>query len=162
MEQWALCFFCLGMSEEDIIRKLKNVFYSFPVFILFNFWFEEHTAWLMSTVKLNPYASISIYTNVADIVSLFCAHRDFGVQQRYARFCGRIVVLSVLSLLLYPFLWAWTVIGTLWFTNARSCVSSLTFLCPWKHPLHVNDPKSWVVFNACSCQQDRNGVSSFG
>ncbi|OWM65395.1 hypothetical protein CDL15_Pgr008985 [Punica granatum] len=47
---------------------------------------------------------------------------DFGVQQRYARFCGRIVVLSILSLLLYPFLWAWTIIGTLWFTHSRDCL----------------------------------------
>jgi E3 ubiquitin-protein ligase SIS3 len=34
-------------------------------------------------------------------------------------------VLSVLVLLLYPFLWVWTVIGTLWFSTARGCVSSL-------------------------------------
>ncbi|RWR93961.1 E3 ubiquitin-protein ligase SIS3-like protein isoform X2 [Cinnamomum micranthum f. kanehirae] len=47
---------------------------------------------------------------------------DLGWQQRYAPFCGRIVVLSILSLLLYPFLWAWTVIGTLWFTSAKSCL----------------------------------------
>lgn len=47
---------------------------------------------------------------------------DFGWQQRYARFCGRVVVLSILSLLLYPFLWAWTIIGTLWFTKARDCL----------------------------------------
>ncbi|XP_051123309.1 E3 ubiquitin-protein ligase SIS3 [Andrographis paniculata] len=47
---------------------------------------------------------------------------DLGSQQRYARFCGRVVVLSVLVVLLYPFLWAWTVIGTLWFTSARSCL----------------------------------------
>ncbi|KAK2975500.1 hypothetical protein RJ640_005239, partial [Escallonia rubra] len=47
---------------------------------------------------------------------------DFGRQQRYARFCGRIVVLSILSLLLYPFLWAWTITGTLWFTSARNCL----------------------------------------
>ncbi|XP_077253674.1 SUGAR-INSENSITIVE 3 isoform X2 [Tasmannia lanceolata] len=47
---------------------------------------------------------------------------DLGWQQRYTRFCGRIVVLSILSLLLYPFLWAWTVIGTLWFTSAKSCL----------------------------------------
>ncbi|GAB4845653.1 E3 ubiquitin-protein ligase sis3, variant 2 [Ancistrocladus abbreviatus] len=47
---------------------------------------------------------------------------DFGWQQRYARFCGRMVVLSILSLLLYPFLWAWTIIGTLWFTSARNCL----------------------------------------
>ncbi|CAJ1943882.1 unnamed protein product [Sphenostylis stenocarpa] len=48
--------------------------------------------------------------------------RDFGWQQRYARFCGRVVVLSILVLLLYPFLWAWTVIGTLWFSSAKSCL----------------------------------------
>ncbi|XP_054822747.1 E3 ubiquitin-protein ligase SIS3-like isoform X2 [Prosopis cineraria] len=47
---------------------------------------------------------------------------DFGWQQRYARFCGRVVVLSILALLLYPFLWAWTIIGTLWFTSARNCL----------------------------------------
>ncbi|KAG9449987.1 hypothetical protein H6P81_009952 [Aristolochia fimbriata] len=47
---------------------------------------------------------------------------DLGWQQRYARFHGRIVVLSALSLILYPFLWSWTVIGTLWFTSSRSCL----------------------------------------
>ncbi|XP_047316919.1 E3 ubiquitin-protein ligase SIS3-like [Impatiens glandulifera] len=47
---------------------------------------------------------------------------DFGRQQRYARFCGRVVVLSILSLLLYPFLWAWSIIGTLWFTSAKNCL----------------------------------------
>ncbi|KAL0357575.1 UNVERIFIED_CONTAM: E3 ubiquitin-protein ligase SIS3 [Sesamum calycinum] len=47
---------------------------------------------------------------------------DLGWQQRYARFCGRIVVLSILALLLYPLLWAWTVIGTMWFTSARNCL----------------------------------------
>ncbi|XP_004298936.1 PREDICTED: E3 ubiquitin-protein ligase SIS3 [Fragaria vesca subsp. vesca] len=47
---------------------------------------------------------------------------DFGWQQRYARFCGRVVVISILSLLLYPFLWAWTVIGTLWFRSSKDCL----------------------------------------
>ncbi|KAL5544216.1 hypothetical protein UlMin_008000 [Ulmus minor] len=47
---------------------------------------------------------------------------DFGWQQRYARFCGRMVVLSILALLLYPFLWAWTAIGTQWFEKARDCL----------------------------------------
>ncbi|CAA7402308.1 unnamed protein product [Spirodela intermedia] len=47
---------------------------------------------------------------------------DLGWQQRYVRFCGRIAVLSVLVLLLYPFLWVWTVIGTLWFASARRCL----------------------------------------
>ncbi|XP_019249983.1 PREDICTED: E3 ubiquitin-protein ligase SIS3-like isoform X3 [Nicotiana attenuata] len=47
---------------------------------------------------------------------------DLGWQQRYTRFRGRIVVLSLLALFLYPFLWAWTIIGTLWFTSARSCL----------------------------------------
>ncbi|GAB2251635.1 hypothetical protein Droror1_Dr00004482 [Drosera rotundifolia] len=47
---------------------------------------------------------------------------DFGWPQRHARFCGRLVVLSILSFLLYPFLWSWTVVGTLWFTSARNCL----------------------------------------
>ncbi|RXH77616.1 hypothetical protein DVH24_039587 [Malus domestica] len=47
---------------------------------------------------------------------------DLGWQQRYARFCGRVVVLSILSLLLYPFLWTWTVIGTLWFQKSKDCL----------------------------------------
>uniref|UniRef100_A0A368UJG3 RING-type domain-containing protein n=1 Tax=Glycine max TaxID=3847 RepID=A0A368UJG3_SOYBN len=47
---------------------------------------------------------------------------DFGWPQRYARFCGRVVVLSILALLLYPFLWAWTIIGTLWFSNTKICL----------------------------------------
>ncbi|KAH9611761.1 hypothetical protein KSS87_009025 [Heliosperma pusillum] len=47
---------------------------------------------------------------------------DFGRQQRYARFCGRVAVLSILSLFLYPFLCGWTVIGTLWFTKAKDCL----------------------------------------
>ncbi|GFP95439.1 E3 ubiquitin-protein ligase sis3 [Phtheirospermum japonicum] len=47
---------------------------------------------------------------------------DLGWQQRYAPFVGRIVVLSILVLLLYPFLFTWTVIGTLWFTRAKNCL----------------------------------------
>lgn len=47
---------------------------------------------------------------------------DFGRQQRQARFCGRVVVLSILSVFLYPFLWAWTVIGSLWFSSSKDCL----------------------------------------
>ncbi|XP_051133477.1 E3 ubiquitin-protein ligase SIS3-like [Andrographis paniculata] len=47
---------------------------------------------------------------------------DLGSEQRYARFCGRTVVLSIIVFLLYPFLWAWTIIGSLWFTAARDCL----------------------------------------
>lgn len=61
-------------------------------------------------------------------LATFIDFRDFGWQQRYARFCGRVVVLSILSVLLYPFLWVWTVIGTLWFSSAKNCVSF--FLSP--------------------------------
>ncbi|XP_015967724.1 E3 ubiquitin-protein ligase SIS3 [Arachis duranensis] len=48
---------------------------------------------------------------------------DFGWQQRYARFCGRVVVLSILALLLYPFLWVWTIIGSLWFISSKTCLN---------------------------------------
>lgn len=58
----------------------------------------------------------------------FIRHRDFGPQQRHARFCGRLVVLSILCVFLYPFLWAWTVIGSLWFFNSRDCVCILLSL----------------------------------
>lgn len=47
---------------------------------------------------------------------------DLGWQQRCKRYYGRIVVLSILVLLLYPFLLAWTIIGTLWFTRSRNCL----------------------------------------
>ncbi|KAG2327947.1 hypothetical protein Bca52824_010675 [Brassica carinata] len=47
---------------------------------------------------------------------------DYGSQQRNIGFIGRVVVLSVLSLLMYPFLWGWTVIGTIWFSRARTCL----------------------------------------
>lgn len=43
--------------------------------------------------------------------------------QMLIRFNGRVLVLACLALILYPFLWAWTVIGSLWFTSARNCVS---------------------------------------
>ncbi|KAL0385061.1 UNVERIFIED_CONTAM: E3 ubiquitin-protein ligase SIS3 [Sesamum radiatum] len=43
--------------------------------------------------------------------------RDLGWQQRYPRFCGRIVVLSILA----------TVIGTLWFTSGRDCAGEFTY-----------------------------------
>ncbi|CAL0319989.1 unnamed protein product [Lupinus luteus] len=47
---------------------------------------------------------------------------DFGRHQRYSRFCGRVVVLSILALLLYPFLWTWTIIGSLWFSSTKTCL----------------------------------------
>ena len=90
------------------------------------------------------------------------ACRDFGWQQRYARFCGRLVVLSILSLLLYPFLWAWTVIGTLWFRSSMDCVSwcSLFLADSW----YVNKLNNGLMhLFACSClKRDRNGVFLFG
>lgn len=48
--------------------------------------------------------------------------RGLNTRQRLTCFCGRVVILLILSLLLYPFLWVWTVIGTVWFTSARSCL----------------------------------------
>jgi hypothetical protein len=81
-----------------------------------------------------------------------CPSRDFGWQQRYARFCGRVVVLSILGLLLYPFLWAWTIIGTMWFSSAKSCVLLLL-------------TRLWCIMQIIICsylKRDRNGDSSSG
>ncbi|OIT08369.1 PREDICTED: E3 ubiquitin-protein ligase SIS3-like isoform X2 [Nicotiana attenuata] len=101
---------------------------------------------------------------------------DLGWQQRYTRFRGRIVVLSLLALFLYPFLWAWTIIGTLWFTSARSCVSSLArrrskmgfpylvaiqlLWTPW-HSLHIN---WWLTRRQAHSLRAQQGIptSEFG
>ncbi|KAI3802501.1 hypothetical protein L1987_30634 [Smallanthus sonchifolius] len=47
---------------------------------------------------------------------------DYGRQQRDAYFLGRLVVLSILYVVLYPFLWAWSIIGSIWFTSAHTCL----------------------------------------
>ncbi|KAI7731223.1 hypothetical protein M8C21_021572 [Ambrosia artemisiifolia] len=47
---------------------------------------------------------------------------DYGRQQRDAYFIGRLVVLSILYVVLYPFLWAWSITGSIWFTKAHTCL----------------------------------------
>ncbi|XP_076913362.1 E3 ubiquitin-protein ligase SIS3-like [Bidens hawaiensis] len=47
---------------------------------------------------------------------------DYGRQQRDAYFLGRLVVLSILYVVLYPFLWAWSITGSIWFTSAHTCL----------------------------------------
>ena len=89
------------------------------------------------------------------------ASRDFGWQQRYPRFCGRVVVFSILVLLLYPFLWAWTVIGTLWFSSAKNCVCFIPVL-PFSVLLLTS---FWCIMQliTCSCLKWlKNGAFSSG
>nr|XP_043635644.1 E3 ubiquitin-protein ligase SIS3-like isoform X1 [Erigeron canadensis] len=50
---------------------------------------------------------------------------DFGRQQRDGYFIGRVVVLSILYIVLYPFLWAWSITGSIWFTSAHKCFLQL-------------------------------------
>lgn len=92
----------------------------------------------------------------------FTSIRDFGSQQRNIGFCGRVVVLSILSLLLYPFLWAWTVIGTIWFTRARSCVSISFFFND--HVILIIIVAELLYISLCDSylKKAKNGVSSFG
>lgn len=112
------------------VFDLPLSYHSFCYFMFVNviqlFWVSKiclvcllHDQWLTGLCKSIP---VGLFFYISFVV-VNC--RDLGWQQRYARFCGRIVVLSVLVLLLYPFLWVWTVIGTLWFSTARGCVSSL-------------------------------------
>ncbi|EFH42776.1 hypothetical protein ARALYDRAFT_919563 [Arabidopsis lyrata subsp. lyrata] len=66
---------------------------------------------------------------------------DFGRQQRDSSwFCRRAVVMSILALLLYPFMWVWTVVGALLFINARDCL--LDDLQKW-------DFITWLVSSCC-------------
>ena len=73
------------------------------------------------------------------------------------------MVLSILSIFLYPFLCAWTVIGTLWFRDAKDCVSYT--ITPLTSPNYLSTSFDCFVrlVDACSCpKKDRNGASSFG
>ncbi|KAI3504599.1 hypothetical protein L2E82_46502 [Cichorium intybus] len=47
---------------------------------------------------------------------------DFGRQLRGRHLFGRVLVLSILYGILYPFLWAWTVVGAIWFSGAKNCL----------------------------------------
>ncbi|KAL4559707.1 hypothetical protein LXL04_031851 [Taraxacum kok-saghyz] len=47
---------------------------------------------------------------------------DYGRRQRDVCFYGRVVVLSILYVVLYPFLWAWSVTGSIWFSYAHACL----------------------------------------
>ncbi|XP_073390343.1 E3 ubiquitin-protein ligase SIS3 isoform X5 [Physcomitrium patens] len=42
--------------------------------------------------------------------------------ERMLRFKGRLFVLSVLSFVFYPFLWMWTILGSLWFSDTQGCL----------------------------------------
>jgi E3 ubiquitin-protein ligase SIS3 len=47
---------------------------------------------------------------------------ETGQEVTAIRFRARLVVLSLLGFLLYPFLWVWTVIGSMWFTKTQACL----------------------------------------
>lgn len=42
--------------------------------------------------------------------------------ERILRFKGRLFVLSLLTFLFYPFLWVWTILGSMWFSDTQSCL----------------------------------------
>ncbi|XP_071733338.1 E3 ubiquitin-protein ligase SIS3-like [Rutidosis leptorrhynchoides] len=65
---------------------------------------------------------------------------DFGRQQRDAYFIGRVLVLSILYVVLYPFLWAWSIIGSIWFTSAHKCLPERNQ--KWGFVV-------WLVFSYC-------------
>lgn len=114
-----LCQICSMPLEPDVLSV------SFLIYIFFVQFSSRHGYWLCEFFLLLSCSLFASQKLVFNDLELFFppSCRDFGRQQRYARFCGRVVVLSILSLLLYPFLWAWTVIGTLWFKRGRGCVS---------------------------------------
>uniref|UniRef100_A0A1J3IDJ6 E3 ubiquitin-protein ligase SIS3 n=1 Tax=Noccaea caerulescens TaxID=107243 RepID=A0A1J3IDJ6_NOCCA len=74
---------------------------------------------------------------------------DFGRQQRDSRFCGRAVVLSILAVLLYPFLWVWTIIGSIWFTKAKDCLPEDGQ--KWGFLIWLLFSYCGLFFIACSC-----------
>ncbi|XP_024976975.1 E3 ubiquitin-protein ligase SIS3-like [Cynara cardunculus var. scolymus] len=47
---------------------------------------------------------------------------DISRQLRGPHLLGRVLVLSILYVVLYPFLWAWSVVGAIWFAGAKNCL----------------------------------------
>ncbi|KAK1407247.1 hypothetical protein QVD17_38861 [Tagetes erecta] len=52
----------------------------------------------------------------------YAVRLDYGRQLRGNRLFGRLVVITLLYGVLYPFLWAWSVIGAVWFAGVRNCL----------------------------------------
>nr|GEW91294.1 E3 ubiquitin-protein ligase SIS3-like [Tanacetum cinerariifolium] len=70
------------------------------------------------------YGAVFIFRTLMFVDNGFAARMglDFGRRQRDAYFLGRVVVLFILYVVLYPFLWAWTITGSIWFTNGFPCL----------------------------------------
>lgn len=70
------------------------------------------------------YAAVFVFRLLMFIDNAIAAEvrLDFGRQLRGRHLFARVVVLSILYAVLYPFLWAWSVVGAIWFANARNCL----------------------------------------
>lgn len=60
------------------------------------------------------------------LLTIFPRHNNNGNLERVLRLKGRVIVLVCLAFFLYPFLWAWTIIGSIWLASTRSCVSDVS------------------------------------
>ena len=68
----------------------------------------------------------SQYNEICAIFRLpiFFRHNHNDNLQMVLRLKGRVIVLVCLAFFLYPFLWAWTIVGCLWLSSTRNCVSN--------------------------------------
>ena len=57
-------------------------------------------------------------------LAIFFRHNHNDNLQMVLRLKGRVIVLVCLAFFLYPFLWAWTIVGCLWLSSTRNCVSN--------------------------------------
>jgi hypothetical protein len=141
---WIMVWLQAWPREYQLTTKSSqnSIWKSFPK--LWNSIVEKtictHKLWASVSVFL-PWNFMGCYFTWIEIGGFL---RETGQEVTAIRFRARLVVLSLLGFLLYPFLWVWTVIGSIWFTKTQACVKfSLNF---WTCPL------AEVLLNWSICQ----------
>lgn len=87
-------------------------------------WNRYHCTYPLHVWTVVDYTAIFVFRVLMFVDAAIAAGMgvDLGWQQTQTRFCGRVVILSILGLLLYPFLWVWTIIGCIWLSKKGDCL----------------------------------------
>jgi hypothetical protein len=140
-------------TYNKLFSEFHSIWKSFPK--LRNSIIEKtictHKLWASVSVFL-PWNFMDCYLTWIEMGGFL---RETGQEVTAIRFRARLVVLSLLGFLLYPFLWVWTVIGSMWFTKTQACVKSqLNF---WTCPSEANVNQHWDILD-CITVQKSNGL----
>ncbi|OAE27537.1 hypothetical protein AXG93_3857s1350 [Marchantia polymorpha subsp. ruderalis] len=72
-------------------------------------------------------------------------YRYASREESDSRFKGRVAIISFLAFILYPFLWAWTVIGSLCFTEAKTCSHLVDLMIEDVCSVYANFSRLWFI-----------------